>query len=68
MKTTCRAFIEGTIAAVGAAFLPTAVCAAEEDWKAAVRSLGFDPEELWMRYDGWGFGADECHAGYAFLQ
>ena len=25
-------------------------------------------EELWMRYDGWGFGADECHAGYAFLK
>ena len=43
MKTTRRSFIEGTIAAVGAAFLPTAVCAAEEDWKAAFRSLGFDP-------------------------
>ena len=42
--------------------------AAEEDWKAAFRSLGFDPEELWMRYDGLGFGADECHAGYAFLK
>lgn len=31
MKATRRSFIEGTIAAVGAAFLPTAVCAAEED-------------------------------------
>ena len=44
MKTTRRSFIEGTIAAAGAAFLPTAVCAAEEDWKAAFRSLGFDPD------------------------
>ena len=25
-------------------------------------------DELWMRYDGWSFGADECHAGYAFFK
>ena len=44
MKTTRRSFIEGTIAVAGAAALPTALCAAEEDWKAAFRSLGFDPD------------------------
>ena len=31
-------------------------------------SVLVDAEELWMRYDGWGFGADECHAGYAVLK
>ena len=25
-------------------------------------------DDLWVRYDGWGFGANECHAGYAFLK
>ena len=44
MKTTRRSFIEGTIAAAGAAFLPTAACAADEDWKSAFCSLGFDPD------------------------
>ena len=24
-------------------------------------------ESLWVRYDGFGWGGDECHAGYAFL-
>ena len=69
MQSTRRSFIGGTIAAVGAAFLPTALCAAEDDWKAAFRSLGFDPdaETLWVKYEGFGFGGDECHAAYAFL-
>ena len=43
MRTTRRTFIEGTIAAAGAAFLPTAVCAAEEDWKTAFTRVGFNP-------------------------
>lgn len=43
MKTTRRSFIERTIAAAGAAFLPTAVCAAEEDWKTAFTRVGFNP-------------------------
>ena len=37
MKAPRRTFLEGMIAAAGAAFLPTALCAAEDDWKAAFR-------------------------------
>ncbi|MBO4709955.1 MAG: hypothetical protein J5727_09290, partial [Kiritimatiellae bacterium] len=25
-------------------------------------------DNLWVRYDGFSFGADECHAAYAFIQ
>ena len=50
MQSTRRSFIGGTIAAVGAAFLPTALCAAEDDWKAAFRSLGFDPDAEGSEY------------------
>ena len=24
-------------------------------------------ETLWVRYEGFGYGADECHAAFAFL-
>ena len=41
---TRRGFVGGGAALFGAAFLPTAVCAAEDDWKSAFRSVGFDPD------------------------
>ena len=41
---TRRGFVGGGAALFGTAFLPTAVCAAEGDWKSAFRSVGFDPD------------------------
>ena len=40
----------------------------KEVYEYPIPSGLIDAEELWMRYDGWGCGADECHAGYAFLK
>lgn len=39
-----RAFIKDALCAAGISILPTAVCAADEEWKAAFRSLGFHPD------------------------
>ena len=44
VQMTRRGFVGGGAALFGAAFLPTAVCAAEDDWKSAFRSVGFDPD------------------------
>ncbi len=41
---TRKDFVGGGAALFGAAFLPTAACAAEGDWKSAFRSVGFDPD------------------------
>ena len=41
---THRSFLGGGTSLFGTAFLPTAVCAAEGDWKSAFRSVGFDPD------------------------
>ena len=41
---TRKGFVGGGAALFGAAFLPTAACAAEGDWKSAFRSVGFDPD------------------------
>lgn len=44
MKGNRREFIKGLAATGVAGLLPTAFCAGDEDWKAAFRRVGFDPD------------------------
>ena len=43
-RVSRRDFIGYGASLCGAAVLPYAVCAAEDDWKAAFRLTGFDPD------------------------
>ena len=42
--------------------------ASKDVYEYPIPSELVDAADFWVRYDGWGLGADECHAGYVFLK